>query len=90
MPTTATAKNILLGFGLGWSNVTIGTRDEVKGKLMAALGITTRAAFNNYKSGRQRVTFDQAEEIEKIFKAYGIRKIWGRFAEQTSGGCNVR
>lgn len=84
-------KNILKGFGLGWSSVTLGNRAAIQNELMSALNITTRAQFNNYKSGRQRVTFDQAETVEKIFVKYGIRKIWGEFPEiETADRCDIR
>lgn len=74
-------KNILLGFGLGWSQITLRDSQEVRDKIMAALKINNRASFCNYRTGRQRVTFEQANEIEKIFKEYGVRKIWGKFPE---------
>ena len=81
---TKTAKDILLGFGLGWSQVTLGNRTAIQDKIMAALGVNNRASFNNYKSGRQRVTFDQAEKIEQIFQDYGIKKVWGNFIENAA------
>lgn len=78
---TKTSKNILLGFGLGWSQVTLGIRTAIQAEIMNALGVNNRASFNNYKTGRQRVTYDQAEALEKIFGKYGIKRIWGEFSE---------
>lgn len=68
---------ILKGFAFGISQVQIRHKKEIEQKIMRILGVTTKAAYHNYRAGRQKLRADEAAEIEKLFKSYGIKECWG-------------
>lgn len=50
----------------------------VKTAIIAILGITTDASFNNYASGRvKNLDVDKAAQISDLFARYGVSKPWG-------------
>ena len=49
----------------------------VKTEIMEALGITTRYAWGMRLKGEIEPRVSEAEAIERIFKAHGIKSIWG-------------
>lgn len=69
--------NVLKGFALGMSQVQIRQKKEVEDSIMAILKVKTKAAYHNYRTGRQFLRTDQAAEIEKLFQTYGIKDCWG-------------
>lgn len=64
-------------FELGWSQVRTGDVAAVRGKLMKALNLTTRAAFLNRKRGDVEPKMSEIKAIESVFAEYGIKEVWG-------------
>jgi len=64
-------------FQKGWYQVRQGEVAEVRKKLMATLGITTRMAFIKRLNGDVYHIPAEKEAIERIFSEYGITEIWG-------------
>lgn len=50
---------------------------DVKQKIMTAIGVETRAAWLNRLNGKVEPKVSEAEAIEAIFRQYGITKVWG-------------
>lgn len=61
----------------GWSQVKNGDMEECREKLMAALGITTRAAWGKRLKGEVEPKISQVKAVENIFADYGIKEVWG-------------
>lgn len=70
-------KKILEGFSRGISQLQVRQKKEVEDSIMAILKVKTKAAYHNYRTGRQFLRTDQAAEIEKLFQTYGIKDCWG-------------
>lgn len=64
-------------FQKGWSQVKNGDLAECRKKLMAALNITTRAAWGNRLRGDVEPKISEAHAVEKVFAEYGIKNVWG-------------
>lgn len=64
-------------FQKGWSQVKQGEAATVRSKLMAALNITTRMAFLDRLNGKVEPKVTEYAAIEKVFKSYGIKEVWG-------------
>lgn len=64
-------------FQKGWSQVKLGDIDGCRKKLMAALNITTRAAWGKRLKGEVEPKISEARAIETIFAEYGIKDVWG-------------
>ena len=65
-------------FEIGFRQVRVCDVPEVRGKIMSALGIVSRASWAKRLYGRIVPNVDEAKEIEKIFAEYGIKSVWGR------------
>lgn len=50
---------------------------NVRSELMNALNITTRYAWGQRLKGEIEPRVSEAEAIEAIFKAHGIKNVWG-------------
>ena len=70
-------ENVIKGFQLGISQLQIRQKNEVVEKIKDVLNVQSAAAYHNYRTGRQHLKTDQALQIEKIFKSYGIKECWG-------------
>ena len=70
-------ENVAKGFNLGISQVRIRDKKEIEAKIQDVLNFQSKAAYHNYRTGRQQLKVDQALEIEQIFKEYGIKDVWG-------------
>jgi hypothetical protein len=64
-------------FQKGWFKIPQGNVAAARVRLMATLGVTTRAAFRDRMNGKVNHTEDEILAIEEIFSAYGIADIWG-------------
>lgn len=64
-------------FNRGWSQVKNGDIQKCREKLMAALGIKTRAAFLIRMKGEVEPKISEARAIEQVFSEFGIKDIWG-------------
>lgn len=71
-------KKILEGFSRGISQLQVRHKKQVEDSIMAILKVGTKAAYHNYRSGRQYLRADQAAEIEKLFLSYGVKDCWGK------------
>jgi hypothetical protein len=65
-------------FQKGWFQVRQGEVAEVRSKIMAKIGITTRMGFLNRLNGDTIGTEADREAIERVFAEYGIKNIWGK------------
>ena len=61
--------------GHPWSAV--GDLAECRDKLMAALNITTRAAWGKRLKGEVEPKISEARAVESVFAEYGIKEVWG-------------
>lgn len=61
----------------GWSQVKNGDLAECRDKLMAALNITTRAAWGKRLKGEVEPKISEARAVESVFAEYGIKEVWG-------------
>lgn len=50
---------------------------EVRGKLAAILGVTTKQSLAKYSAGRGTLDVEKAAQIESLFKQYGVTNCWG-------------
>ena len=51
---------------------------EVKEKIKAILGVTTKQSFNRYANGRNaKLDVEKAARIQQTFAAYGVPDCWG-------------
>jgi hypothetical protein len=66
------------GFCKGYGQLQIKDEDSVYKELWVALGVSSRAAFSQYRKGKIEPKASQAEAVEKVFKKYGIKEIWGK------------
>ena len=65
-------------FSNGWAQVRNCDIRECREKLMAALGIQTRAAFLCRMKGDIEPKVSEAKAIEAVFAEYGIKNVWGK------------
>ena len=65
-------------FALGYSQVRRKDSAQVKQDIMALLKVTTRQSWYNRLTGKIIPNVEEKEGIEKIFQAYGIKKVWGK------------
>ena len=72
------ADNTEFSFQKGWFEVKQGQIAEVRHKIQAALGLTTRPAFYKRLNGVTIGLPAEREVIERIFSDYGITDIWGK------------
>lgn len=77
-----TAANVKPGhegysFLAGWIQVQQRHITEVKTKIMAIVGVTTRAGWANRLRGDVIPKVTEKEQIEAVFKEYGIERVWG-------------
>ncbi|MDD3019507.1 MAG: hypothetical protein PHX61_00840 [Alphaproteobacteria bacterium] len=64
-------------FQLGFSQVRQKDIKEVKKRIMAALGISTRTSWTARLNGTVEPKVSEAKAIEEIFAEFGIKEIWG-------------
>ena len=64
-------------FNKGWLQVKTGDAPEVKRRLMAALNITTRVAWNKRLKGEVEPKVSEAKAIQEVFADYQITEVWG-------------
>lgn len=64
-------------FKKGFGQIQQKDADAVKKEIMAALGITTRAAWWQRLNGVVEPKVSEAQSIERIFNEYGVTEIWG-------------
>lgn len=64
-------------FQLGFSQVKQKDANDVKKKIMTALGISTRASWAARLNGVVEPKVSEARAIESIFADYGVRDVWG-------------
>ena len=64
-------------FNQGFMQVQKKDLPAVKQAIMEALKIGTRASWLSRLNGKVEPKVSEAEAIEKIFKQYGITKVWG-------------
>lgn len=64
-------------FKKGWGQVPRAKSEEVRKKIMTALGLQARNNFYVRLRGKIEPKVSEAEAIEKIFREYGITEVWG-------------
>lgn len=64
-------------FSRGWSQVRNGDIPACREKLMAALNVTTRAAFLVRMKGKVEPKVSEAKAVEDVFSEFGITDVWG-------------
>lgn len=64
-------------FELGFSQVKRKDVAEVKSRIMAALGISTRSSWLARLNGTVEPKISEAKAIEEIFSDYDIEEVWG-------------
>lgn len=70
-------KTTEFSFRKGWLQVRHNDADELKSKIMGALGIKTNKGFKDRLNGYVEPKVSEAKNIEDIFAHYGITEIWG-------------
>lgn len=71
------SENRRYAFRRGWLQVPLGAADDVKMKIMFALGIKTRVSWYNRLSGSYYLSPAERDAIANIFAEYGITDVWG-------------
>jgi hypothetical protein len=71
-------KNYKEGFNRGYLQLKLKDANEAQKEIWSALGINNRTTFHFYKIGKVECKASQAEEVERVFKKYGITDIWGK------------
>lgn len=64
-------------FRKGWNQLTVEQSRKVRDKIISALNLKYRTSFYYRLNGNCEPTVSEAKAIEKIFKSYGIKDIWG-------------
>lgn len=64
-------------FKKGWNQLPQTKTNEVRKKIMQALGLQTRTSFYPRLNGDIEPKLGEALAIEDIFNEYGITDIWG-------------
>lgn len=64
-------------FRKAWGQVPKNKAEEVRKRIMDALGMKTRNTFYIRMRGEIEPKVSEAESIEKIFSEYGITDVWG-------------
>jgi hypothetical protein len=64
-------------FQKGLAEVPTGKVNEVRRRLMDALGVRERHAYYNYRDGKVRLTIEKWCKIQAVFAEYGITAPWG-------------
>ena len=64
-------------FQRGWFQVRTCDVSRVRNLIMAAVGITTRTAFQRRLNGDTYGTPAEHQKIEAIFNDFGITEVWG-------------
>ena len=64
-------------FRKAWGQVPKNKAEEVRKRIMDALGMKTRNTFYIRLRGEIEPKVSEAEAIEAIFKDYGITEVWG-------------
>lgn len=64
-------------FKKGLDKVPHGKYNEVKAKLMSALGISSGLAFRNRRNGKVEHTVVECQLIEEVFAEFGVTDPWG-------------
>ena len=64
-------------FRKAWGQVPKNKAEEVRKRIMDALGMKTRNTFYIRMRGEIEPKVSEAEAIEAIFKDYGITEVWG-------------
>jgi hypothetical protein len=71
-------KNYKAGFSAGFAQLQLKYLPAAQKELYEILGIKNRNSFTQYKNGQNEVKASTAEEIEEMFKKYGVTEnIWG-------------
>ncbi|MDR0620254.1 MAG: hypothetical protein LBG17_10225 [Bacteroidales bacterium] len=65
-------------FQRGWMAVSQKNAAKVRGKLKAAMGVTTHQSFRDRMNGKVFLSEAEIKEIEAIFKKFGVTDIWGK------------
>lgn len=71
------AKKQSFSFKKGWNQLKVGDTSAVRERIMSALGIRYRSSFYYRLNGNCEPTMTEAQQIEAIFREYGITKVWG-------------
>lgn len=74
----ATIDKTNCSFQPGWDQLTKKQAVKVREEIMSALGIN-RTAFYQRLRGETEPKVSEAVAIEKVFKKYGVTKIWGTY-----------
>ena len=64
-------------FKKGWNQLKHVDVEQVRNKLMAALGLTSTPPFYQRLNGKVEPKVTEAEAIEQIFAEYGVTDVWG-------------
>lgn len=69
------------GFTRGLSEVAYKHFPEIEDELKVATGSNNPTTYANYKYGRQLLLAEKAENVEQVFKKFGVpvSKVWGKF-----------
>lgn len=67
----------LFSFQKGWSQVKNGDIPAARERLMAALNITTRAAWGKRLKGEVEPKISEVHAVEEVFADFGIKEVWG-------------
>lgn len=70
-------KTTEFSFLKGWLQVRQNDANELKSKIMGALGIKTNKGFKDRLNGYVEPKVSEAKAIEEIFAEYGITEPWG-------------
>lgn len=61
----------------GLREIKVGDNKEFREKLMQTIGCTTRVTLLKYIKGKARLDVVTAQNIEQLFKEYGVVNPWG-------------
>ena len=64
-------------FKVGFSQVKQKDAQEVRERIMQALGLTTRASWYARLNGSVEPKVSEARAIEEVFGEFGIKNVWG-------------
>lgn len=66
-------------FKRGFAQVQQKDVQQVKERIMSALGLTTRVSWYARLNGSVEPKVSEARAIEAVFSDYGIKDVWGEY-----------
>lgn len=67
----------MFSFLKGYNQVPVARANEVRDKILSALGLKTRVSWYQRLYGNVEPKISEARAVESVFAEYGIKEVWG-------------